>query len=153
MHTIAAKAVAFKEALQPSFRLYQENIVASCRRLAEELITLGYRLVSGGTDNHLMLVDLGPKSITGKLAEETLDRAGITLNKNAIPFDQQKPNITSGVRIGTAAITTRGIMPEHMPVVANFIHRGLRAIGDDNALDTLRAEVAEFSSSFPLYVR
>ncbi len=151
MHTVAAKAVAFREALQPSFKRYQENIVANCGRLAQELMSLGYRLVSGGTDNHLMLVDLGRRGITGKLAEETLDRAGITLNKNAIPFDPQKPNVTSGVRIGTAAMTTRGIKPEHMPIVANFIHRGLGAIGDEDTLDSLRAEVAEFTSAFPLY--
>jgi len=151
MHVIAAKAVAFQEALQPQFKEYQRTILANSQRLAEELITLGYRLVSGGTDNHLILVDLTPQGLTGKVGEQTLDLAGITVNKNSIPFDPQKPQITSGVRIGTPAMTTRGIMPEHMPVVARFIHRGLNAAGDEAALASLRAEVAEFCSSFPLF--
>ncbi|NTW34866.1 MAG: serine hydroxymethyltransferase, partial [Syntrophobacteraceae bacterium] len=127
MHVIAAKAVAFKEALQPEFRTYQCQILENSKRLASELMALGYRLVSGGTDNHLMLVDLTPKGLTGKLAEETLDEAGITANKNSIPFDPLKPQITSGIRIGTPAITTRGLEPEHMNHVAQFIHRALQA--------------------------
>lgn len=151
MHVIAAKAVAFQEALQPRFKEYQRDIVANSQRLAEELLNLGYRLVSGGTDNHLILVDLTPQGLTGKVGEQTLDLAGITVNKNSIPFDPQKPQITSGIRIGTPAMTTRGIMPEHMPVVARFIHRGLSAAGDQAALASLRAEVAEFCSSFPLF--
>jgi glycine hydroxymethyltransferase len=151
MHVIAAKAVAFQEALQPRFKEYQRDILANSQRLAEELITLGYRLVSGGTDNHLILIDLTPQGLTGKVAEQTLDLAGITVNKNSIPFDPQKPQITSGIRVGTPAMTTRGVMPEHMPVVARFIHRGLRAAGDEAALASLRAEVAEFCSSFPLF--
>lgn len=151
MHVIAAKAVAFQEALQPRFKEYQRDILANSRRLAEELLDLGYRLVSGGTDNHLILVDLTPQGLTGKVGEQTLDLAGITVNKNSIPFDPQKPQITSGIRIGTPAMTTRGITPEHMPVVARFIHRGLSAAGDQAALASLRAEVAEFCSSFPLF--
>ncbi len=118
MHTIAAKAVAFQEALQPSFREYQQSIVENSQRLAAELTTLGCRLVSGGTDNHLMLVDLTPMGLTGKTAEETLDQGGITVNKNAIPFDPQKPSITSGIRLGTPAVTTRGMGTENMATIA-----------------------------------
>ena len=151
MHVIAAKAVAFHEALQPSFKEYQNRILANSSRLAQELTELGYRLVSGGTDNHLILVDLSPQGLTGKLAEETLDLAGITVNKNSIPFDPQKPHIASGIRIGTPALTTRGVTPDLMPAVAKFIHRGLKAVDDDLALKSLRAEVAEFCSSFPIY--
>jgi glycine hydroxymethyltransferase len=151
MHTIAAKAVAFLEALQPAFQEYQKRILENSRRLAAELAELGCRLVSGGTDNHLMLVDLTPTGLTGNVAEETLDRGGITVNKNAIPFDPQKPSITSGIRIGTPAVSTRGMGPENMATVARFIHRGLRAVGDDLALAALRAEIAEFCSLFPLH--
>ncbi len=151
MHIIAAKAVAFHEALQPSFKAYQQDIVDGCRRLADELTARGYRLVSGGTDNHLMLVDLSPKGITGRAAEEALNKAGIVVNKNAIPFDPQKPNVTSGVRIGSAAVATRGVKPEHMPTIAGFIDRALQAVNDDGVLESLRKEVASFCSSFPLY--
>ena len=131
MHTIAAKAVAFQEALQPSFRQYQQSIVENSRRLAAELTTLGCRLVSGGTDNHLLLVDLTPLGLTGKTAEEALDQGGITVNKNAIPFDPQKPSITSGIRLGTPAVTTRGMGPDNMATIARFIYRGLQAVGDE----------------------
>lgn len=151
MHVIAAKAVAFREALQPSFKEYQQRVVADAAALAEALKTLGYRLVSGGTDNHLMLVDLTPQGVTGRVAEETLDKAGITVNKNSIPFDQQKPQVTSGIRIGTPALATRGILPHHMKAVAGFMHRGLKSAGDEPALARLRAEVAEFCSAFPLF--
>lgn len=151
MHVIAAKAVAFREALQPSFKEYQQRVVADAAALAEELKALGYRLVSGGTDNHLMLVDLTPQGVTGRVAEETLDKAGITVNKNSIPFDQQKPQVTSGIRIGTPALATRGILPHHMKAVAGFMHRGLKSAGDEPALARLRAEVAEFCSAFPLF--
>ncbi|ABK17068.1 serine hydroxymethyltransferase [Syntrophobacter fumaroxidans] len=151
MHVIAAKAVAFREALQPSFKEYQQRVVADAAALAQELKALGYRLVSGGTDNHLMLVDLTPQGVTGRVAEETLDKAGITVNKNSIPFDQQKPQVTSGIRIGTPALATRGILPHHMKAVAGFMHRGLKSAGDEPALARLRAEVAEFCSAFPLF--
>ena len=150
MHVIAAKAVALQEALQPTFHEYQRRTVENSRRLAAELTILGYRLVSGGTDNHLMLVDLTPQGLTGKVAEEALDRGGITVNKNTIPYDPQKPNITSGIRLGTPAITTRGMGPENMATVASFLHRGLHAVGDESALGTLKAEVAAFCASFPL---
>ncbi|MCE5244666.1 MAG: serine hydroxymethyltransferase [Syntrophobacteraceae bacterium] len=151
MHTIAAKAVAFQEALQPSFREYQERILANSRQLASELLSCGYRLVSGGTDNHMILVDVTPHGLTGKIAEETLDYAGITVNKNAIPFDQQKPQVTSGIRIGTPALTTRGMTPEHMKIIAGFIHRALQSVGDEGTLDRVRKEVAEFCCAFPLH--
>ncbi|MFP5213743.1 MAG: serine hydroxymethyltransferase [Acidobacteriota bacterium] len=151
MHVIAAKAVAFQEAMQPYFKEYQGRIIANAKRLSEELIRHGYRLVSGGTDNHLMLMDLQPKGLTGKIAEETLDHAGITVNKNSIPFDPQKPGITSGIRIGTPAVTTRGMGPEEMVKVASIIHRALSSVGDEEALARLKAEVAEFCSTYPLY--
>ncbi len=151
MHIIAAKAVAFQEALQPTFQEYQRRVVENSRRLAQELSDLGYRLVSGGTDNHLMLIDLTPQGLTGKIAEETLDRGGITVNKNTIPFDPHKPNVASGIRIGTPAVTTRGMAPDHMATVARFIHRGLHAAGNDALLDQLKSEVADFCTSFPLH--
>ncbi len=151
MHVIAAKAVAFQEALQPAFKEYQRRIVLNCKTLADELLKLGYRLVSGGTDNHLMLVDLRNKGITGKVAEETLDHAGITVNKNSIPFDPQKPNIASGIRIGTAAVTTRGMEPSHMHDIARFIHLALNAVGNEKRLAELKRDVAAFCSQFPLH--
>ncbi len=151
MHVIAAKAVAFKEALEPAFKEYQANIVANSKALAEALKEKGYRLVSGGTDNHLMLIDLRNKEITGKEAEITLDKAGITANKNAIPFDPQKPNITSGIRLGTPAVTTRGMGPEEMKQIANFIDKALNNKNDENKLAIIREEVREFCEAFPLH--
>ncbi len=151
MHVIAAKAVAFLEALQPAFKEYQRRIVANSKALAAELMNLGYRLVSGGTDNHLMLVDLRNRGLTGKTAEETLDHAGITVNKNSIPFDPQKPNISSGIRIGTAAVTTRGMDPAHMALIARWIHQALNAVGDENRLTAIKREVAAFCQQFPLH--
>lgn len=151
MHVIAAKAVAFKEALKPSFREYQRNIVENCKALAEALKERGYRLVSGGTDNHLMLVDLRNKGLTGKEAEQILDRAGITVNKNSIPFDPQKPNITSGIRIGTAAVTTRGMGVEEMKQIAAFIDEALGARDDSSRLEGIKRKVREFAGSFPIH--
>ncbi|SMC19628.1 serine hydroxymethyltransferase [Desulfacinum hydrothermale DSM 13146] len=151
MHVIAAKAVAFQEALQPCFKEYQRRIVENARTLAQELLSLGYRLVSGGTDNHLMLVDLRNKGITGKQAEEALDMAGITVNKNSIPFDPQKPHVTSGIRIGTAAVTTRGMEPSHMVEIGRFIHQALSAMGDETRLAALQRQVASFCDDFPLH--
>jgi glycine hydroxymethyltransferase len=151
MHVIAAKAVAFKEALQPEFKIYQRRILDNSKALAAELSSLSYRLVSGGTDNHMMLLNLTPNGLTGKIAEETLDMAGITANKNSIPFDPQKPQITSGIRIGTPALTTRGMAPGDMKQVAQFIHRALQNVGVTENLKALRAEVAEFCAGFPIY--
>jgi len=151
MHVIAAKAVAFKEALSAEFRNYQRQIVGNARRLAAELSGRGYRLVSGGTDNHLMLVDLRKKGLTGAEAEITLDKAWITVNKNSIPFDPEKPAVTSGIRVGTPAVTSRGMEEEDMAKIAQFIHEALQAHEDGDAIERVRQQVADFCSSFPLH--
>jgi glycine hydroxymethyltransferase len=151
MHVIAAKAVAFKEALSAEFRNYQRQIVSNARRLAAELSERGYRLVSGGTDNHLMLVDLRKKGLTGAEAELTLDKAWITVNKNSIPFDPEKPAVTSGIRVGTPAVTSRGMEEEDMAAIAQFIHQALEAHEDGDAIERVRQQVTDFCSSFPLH--
>ncbi|WP_163869684.1 serine hydroxymethyltransferase [Myxococcus eversor] len=151
MHVIAGKAVAFREALTPEYKTYQRQIVANAQALAEALKSAGLRLTSGGTDNHLMLVDLRPKKLTGKVAEEVLGKAGITVNKNMIPFDPEKPMVTSGVRVGTPAITTRGMREAQMAVVGRLIGAALDAAQDDAALARIRGEVKELSQGFPLY--
>ncbi|UCG20763.1 MAG: serine hydroxymethyltransferase [Deltaproteobacteria bacterium] len=151
MHVIAAKAVAFKEALSAEFRNYQRQIVSNARRLAMELSERGYRLVSGGTDNHLMLVDLRKKGLTGAEAELTLDKAWITVNKNSIPFDPEKPAVTSGIRVGTPAVTSRGMEEEDMATIAQFIHEALEAHEDAEAIERVRQQVADFCSRFPLH--
>ncbi|UCG13952.1 MAG: serine hydroxymethyltransferase [Deltaproteobacteria bacterium] len=151
MHVIAAKAVAFEEALSAEFRAYQKQTVSNAKRLAAELQERGFRLVSGGTDNHMMLVDLRTKGITGIEAEHTLDQAWITVNKNSIPFDSQKPSVSSGIRLGTPAATTRGMKEKDMAVIGGFIHQALDAYGDTGTLDRLRHEVADFCSQFPLH--
>ncbi|WP_038041328.1 serine hydroxymethyltransferase [Thermus tengchongensis] len=145
-HVIAGKAVAFFEALQPEFKEYSRLVVANARRLAEELANRGYRIVTGGTDNHLFLVDLRPKGLTGKEAEERLDAVGITVNKNAIPFDPKPPRVTSGIRIGTPAITTRGFTPEEMPLVAELIDRALM----EGPSEALREEVRQLALTHPM---
>lgn len=147
MHVIAGKAVAFKEALMDDFKEYQKQIIKNAKALSEELVNRGYNLVSGGTDNHLMLVDLTNKNITGKEAEALLDRVGITVNKNAIPFDTQKPNITSGIRIGTPAMTTRGMKEDEMKEIARLIDMALS--GEDE--EKVGKEVLKLTSRFPLY--
>ncbi len=151
MHVIAAKAVAFKEALSAEFRNYQRQIVSNARRLAAELLERGYRLVSGGTDNHLMLVDLRKNGLTGAQAEVTLDKAWITVNKNSIPFDPEKPAVTSGIRVGTPAVTSRGMEEEDMAAIAQFIHQALEAHEDADAIERVRQQVADFCSQFPLH--
>lgn len=151
MHVIAAKAVAFKEALSAEFRNYQRQIVSNARRLAAELLERGYRLVSGGTDNHLMLVDLRRNELTGAQAEVTLDKAWITVNKNSIPFDPEKPAVTSGIRLGTPAVTSRGMEEEDMAAIAQFIHQALEAHEDADAIERVRQQVADFCSHFPLH--
>jgi glycine hydroxymethyltransferase len=151
MHVIAAKAVAFKEALSAEFRNYQRQIVSNARRLAAELLERGYRLVSGGTDNHLMLVDLRKNGLTGAQAEVTLDKAWITVNKNSIPFDPEKPAVTSGIRLGTPAVTSRGMEEEDMAAIAQFIHQALEAHEDADAIERVRQQVADFCSHFPLH--
>ena len=150
-HVVAAKAVAFHEALQPSFKAYQQQILDNARALAEGLVAAGLRLVSGGTDNHLMLVDLRPKKLNGKIAEESLGKAGITVNKNMIPWDPEKPFVTSGIRVGTPALTTRGMGVAEMRLVASLIGRVLDAPGDEASLSRVKDEVRELTRQFPLY--
>jgi glycine hydroxymethyltransferase len=143
--------VALGEALRPEFKDYQRRIVENAQVLAEGLREAGLRLVSGGTDNHLMLVDLRPKRITGKAAEEALGRAGITVNKNMIPWDPEKPMVTSGIRIGTPALTTRGMGAREMTMVAHLIGRVLDAPGEEALLARVRDEVKDLCAHFPLY--
>ena len=150
-HVIAAKAIALKEAATEEFKEYATRIVENAKVLAEELVKEGLRIVSGGTDNHLMLVDLRPIGVTGKDAENMLEEAGITVNKNAIPFDPQPPKISSGIRIGTPALTTRGMGPDEMKVVARLIVKVLKSGGDEKTIEAVRHEVKELTSSFPLY--
>jgi len=150
-HVIAAKAVSFLEALQPEFKEYQRRIVENAQALAEGLLAAGLRLVSGGTDNHLMLVDLRPKKLTGKIGEEALGKAGITVNKNMIPWDPEKPMTTSGIRVGTPALTTRGMGAGEMKLVASLIGRALDAPADEAALAKVRGEVKELCTRFPMY--
>jgi len=151
MHVIAAKAVALREAASPGFREYQRQIVANAKALAEALRGRGLRLSSGGTDNHLMLVDLRPKSLTGKVAEEVLGKADITVNKNVIPFDPEKPTVTSGIRIGTPAVTTRGMKEAEMQEIAAIIGEALSHPDDAALLARLRGRVRELTQQFPLY--
>jgi glycine hydroxymethyltransferase len=151
MHVIAAKAVAFKEAQSPEFKSYQHQIVANAKALAEALRRAGLRLCSGGTDNHLILVDLRPKAITGKAAEEALEKAGITVNKNVIPFDPQKPTVTSGIRIGTPALTTRGMKQAEMGEIGRLIGEVLDHPEDAAVLNRTRSKVREMAQAFPLY--
>jgi glycine hydroxymethyltransferase len=151
MHIIAAKAVCLKEAMEPTFAEYQRQIVANAKRLAASLSATGFRLVSGGTDNHLMLVDVFSKGLTGKVAEAALGKAGITVNKNAIPFDQNPPMVASGIRVGTPAVTSRGMGEAEMETIAELIARALGSPEDDGVLAAVRAEVEALCRRFPLY--
>ena len=151
MHVIAAKAVCFGEALRPEFKQYQTSVIANARRLSKSLTDRGFRIVAGGTDCHLFSVDLRPKNATGKEAEEALDKAGITVNKNAIPYDPQKPFIASGVRIGTPAITTRGMGEKEMDEVATLIDEALKVRTDDAALKRVKEGVTALCRRFPIY--
>lgn len=153
MHVIAAKAVAFAEALQPEFAQYQRGIIMNAQALADALMERGWRLVSGGTDNHLILMDLRGTGITGRVAEEALDEVGITVNKNTVPFDPEKPMVTSGVRIGTPAVTTRGMKEPEMREIASLIDKTLRNLGSEGAMDEVRQGVNDIISRFPLYSR
>ncbi len=150
VHIIAAKAVCFHEALQPSFKQYARQIVANAKTLAETLVAGGLKLVTGGTDNHLMLADVTAIGLTGKIAEQALDRAGITVNKNMIPFDQRKPLDPSGIRLGTAALTTRGMKEDEMRRIGEWILEVLRAPDDEKRLERVRNEVREFARQFPV---
>ena len=152
MHAIAAKAVAFKEALAPEFKEYQFQVVKNAKAMAERLLENKFELVSGGTDNHLMLVKLLKEGITGKVADETLERAGITLNKNMIPFDPATPFVTSGIRIGTPAMTTRGMSEPQMVQIADMITTVLRDIKNEETISSVRSEARELCDQFPLYL-
>jgi glycine hydroxymethyltransferase len=151
MHVIAAKAVAFKEALDPSFKEYQQKVLDNAQALASALTEKGFRLVSGGTDNHLMLIDVRNKNITGKAAEKALDKAGITVNKNTIPNDPQSPFVTSGLRIGTPAVTTRGMKPETMKEIADLIDQVLSDHENESNLAAVKEKVNNICSKFPFY--
>ncbi|MCC6850514.1 MAG: serine hydroxymethyltransferase [Deltaproteobacteria bacterium] len=151
MHVIAAKAVAFKEALTPEFKEYQRQVVANAKALAARLIERGFQLLTGGTDNHLMMLDLRGSELTGKVAEATLDQARITVNKNTVPFDPRSPMVTSGVRIGTPAVTSRGMREPEMGVVGDLIARALSRVGDAAALRAIGEEVAALCDRFPIY--
>lgn len=151
MHVIAAKAVAFEEALQPGFISYQKQVQLNAKAMAESFKAMGYNLVSDGTDNHLILVDLRNKDITGKVAEETLDKASITVNKNMVPFDTESPFVTSGIRIGSPALTTRGFKEDEFKRVAELIDRVLMNLADEKIIETTRREVHEMCSRHPLY--
>ena len=151
MHAIAAKAVAFKEALQPEFKTYQQQIVNNAKALAAALTRKGFKLTSGGTDNHLMLINFSGSEITGKAAEEALDKAGITVNKNTVPFETRSPFVTSGIRVGTPAATTHGLKEAEMELVAGFIADAVANIGDDGKLEAIKVQVNRMMKRFPLY--
>ena len=150
MHIVAAKAICFHEALQPTFKDYAQQIVKNAKVLAETLMAGGVRLASGGTDNHLMLCDMTAIDLSGKIAENALDRAGITVNKNMIPFDQRKPLDPSGIRIGTAALTTRGMKEDEMKKVGEWTLKVLKSADDENVAATVRSEIAEFARTYPV---
>lgn len=150
MHIIAAKAVALKEALSPEFKTYQQQIVRNAKALAAALLAKGFHLVSGGTDNHLMLLDLRQSELTGKVAQETLDRAHITVNKNTVPFETRSPFVTSGVRIGTPAVTTRGMKEAEMEIIADLISRALQSVGNDTVLAAIADDVIALCRKFPI---
>jgi glycine hydroxymethyltransferase len=150
-HVIAAKAIAFGEILDESYTKYAHQIQKNAQAMAKAFVAKDYGIISSGTDNHLMLIDLRNKNITGKKAQETLDRAHITLNKNAVPFDDKSPFVTSGIRIGVPAVTTRGMMEEHMQTVVNFVDKVLMNIDDENVVKKTADEVHSFMEQFPLY--
>ncbi len=151
MHVIAAKAVAFGEALEDSFTEYGAQVIRNAQRLAAELVKRGFYIISGGTDNHLMLADLRGKNVTGKAAEEALDKAAITVNKNAVPYDDKPALVTSGIRIGTAAVTTRGMREAEMDEIAEMIDKVVSHVDDENVIAAVREQVHALTSRFPLY--
>ena len=151
MHIIAAKAIAFGEALDPSFKIYAQNIINNAKTMANAFLDKGYKLISGGTDTHVVLIDLTNKQVSGKIAEKTLEKAGITVNKNMIPFDTKSPFITSGIRVGTPAITTRGMGHDEMKIIVDLIDKVITNINDQNLIDDVNQSVQELCKSFPLY--
>jgi glycine hydroxymethyltransferase len=151
MHIIAAKAIAFNEALQPDFKVYAQQVIVNAKAMSETLLSKNYKLISGGTDTHVVLIDLTNKNVSGKVAEKTLEKAGITVNKNMVPFDKRSPFITSGIRIGSPAITTRGMGQEEMIQIINFIDKIINNIEDESIIDKVKTEVQTLCSSFPLY--
>jgi glycine hydroxymethyltransferase len=151
MHIIMAKAVAFGEVLNDSFKIYSQQVIKNAKKMADALMDFGFDVVSGGTDNHLMLIDLSNKNISGKKAENALEKAGITVNKNMVPFDTKSPFVTSGIRIGTPAITTRGMKEREMQKIAEIINTAINSSDDDSKLDSLMQDVKELCSGFPLY--
>ena len=151
MHVIAAKAVSFKEALSDDFKTYSKQIITNAKALAEEMIKMNYNLISGGTDTHLILVDLSNINISGKLAEKKLEEAGITVNKNMIPFDKKSPMVTSGIRIGTPAVTTRGMKEDQMILIARLIDRVLKNPTDDSNLKNIKSKVVDLCNNYPIY--
>jgi glycine hydroxymethyltransferase len=151
MHIIAAKAVAFGEALRPEFTTYSKQVIKNAAALADAMVSLGYGVISGGTDNHSMLIDLRNKKVTGKLAEDTLVRADITINKNMVPFDSESPMVTSGMRLGTPALTTRGLREEHMTVIAELIDKVLVNHDNESVIQSVKNEVNEFMNQFPMF--
>jgi glycine hydroxymethyltransferase len=150
-HVIAAKAVAFGEILDPSFKVYQQQVQENAQTMAAAFVKKDYHLISGGTENHLMLIDLRNKNITGKKAQETLDRAHITLNKNSVPYDDKSPFVTSGIRIGVPAITTRGVNANHMQTVVDMIDKVLMNADDEQMILSVKEDVKAFMQQFPLY--
>jgi glycine hydroxymethyltransferase len=151
MHIIAAKAVAFGEALQPSFKVYTSQIVKNAQAMANDFLSKDYHLVSGGTDTHVILIDLTNKGITGKAAEKALEKAGITVNKNMVPFDERSPYITSGIRIGTPAITTRDMKKDQMSLICDLIDSVLQNPENDDVINSVRSSVQDLCDAFPLY--
>ena len=151
MHIIAAKAVALKEALQPEFKAYAKQIIANTQAFADRMMEHGFKLVSGGSDNHLVLVDLHNKNITGKDAEEALEKAGITVNKNMVPFDDQPPMVTSGIRVGTPALTTRGMKEDQMRQIADMFNRVIDDWENEDTLKRVRGDIRTLTDAFPLY--
>ncbi len=151
MHIIAAKALAFREALDPSFKVYAQNIIDNSKTMANELLSKDYKLISGGTDTHVILIDLANKNVTGKSAEKALEKAGITVNKNMVPFDERSPFITSGIRIGSPAITTRGMGADEMIKIVDFIDEVIKDIENDDVINNVKSKVKSLCKSFPIY--
>ena len=150
-HIIAAKAIAFNEALQPDFKVYAQQVIDNAKAMSQVLLSKDYNLISGGTDTHVVLIDLTNKGVSGKVAEKTLEKAGITVNKNMVPFDKRSPFVTSGIRIGSPAITTRGMGEEEMVQIINFIDKIISNIEDELIIEKVKTEVKALCSSFPLY--